>query len=432
MTPRTTRSFLPYAARTLLALLLLAGSACPATVVAIVKGKDVDKMVAEAIDLLGGIKQFVKDGQKVVIKPNVVHQPAVTGGPWERRNPQIRPEFTTDVRIVRALAQEMLKAARCTVTVAEGTPEDLSRLYEFLGYTRMAKDLGIQLVDVDRAERTTVRVDGLAYKEYSLPVVTQTCDVLVNAPAMKTHQLGGVTLGMKNFFGLLPMPKSRFHAKVHAVLCDLTLARKPDLVVIDGLVAMEGQGPLQGTPVVMDLIIAGRDVVAVDAVATAVMGFDPRRVQCLRLAGEANIGESDLQKITVKGVPIHQVRRQFQHAWWEAEASIPKTHARVGKLLEIAERAYKDHGDERHRHESIVATFPADQLKVDSARYPTRRSRGFRARVPCRGDTIFFHIPYKVLFEENGRAAVDEVEAWVHRNLGEDIEVRKNPSGLGD
>jgi len=410
-------------AATAAVLALLTARAWAGATVAIVKGKDVDKMVAEAVDLLGGMKQFVKDGQRVVLKPNLVHQPNLPTRWHTPRDKSIRPAFTTDIRIVRALSQQMLQAAKCKLTLAEGTPNEATRMFEFLGYTQLAKELGINLVDLDQSERMTVKVDGLARKEYSLPAVTQTCDVLVDIAVMKTHHLTGVTLGMKNLFGLTPMPKRQFHAKINEVLCDLCLARKPDLVLVDGLVAMEGQGPLDGTTVQMDLLVAGRDIVAVDAVCTAIMGFDPDRVKHLKLASGKGIGESDLKKITVKGVPIEEVRRPFKHARWEAQVSVRKTDALVGKLVQLADRVYK-HDDS----EEIYLSFPAERLKVDKEKHPDRESHGFSVHVPLRGDRILFNVPYRVLFGEEGQAAADEVGVWIQQNLGRDIEMAKTPS----
>lgn len=408
----------------LLAVVALAAIARAGTTVAIVKGKDVDKMVAEAVGLLGGMKQFVRDGQKVVIKPNLVHQPAMPGREQRVGDNKVRPGFTTDVRIVKALAQQMLQAAKCNVTVAEGTPNSATRMFDFLGYTSMAKQLSVELVDVDRSERLAVKVDGLARKEYSLPAVTQTADVLVDVAVMKTHQLTGVTLGMKNLFGLLPEPRRVFHANVDAVLCDLLRARKPDLVLVDALVAMEGQGPLDGTPVPMDLLVAGRDTVAVDAVCTAIMGFDPKAVRCLALAAEKGIGEAALDKITVKGVPIEEVRRPFKHACWEAEVRVEKTDARVGKLAQLADRVHK-YQDEYTN--ALFLSFSPGHLKVDKAKYPGREPQGFRVEVPVAGDKIAFIVPFRVLFLEEGQAAVDEVGGWIEDRLGKGIPTAKVP-----
>ena len=387
------------------------------TTVAIVKGKDVDRMVAEAIELLGGMKQFVRDGQKVVIKPNLVYQPALAGPKESRGKGPIQEEHTTDVRIVKALASQMLATAKCKIAVAEGSPYVLSELYDFLGYTAAAKELGIELVDTDKAERMTVKLDGGAREEYSLPVVTQTADVLVDVAAMKTHHLTGVTLGMKNLFGLVPMPKMAFHDPLSQVLCDLSLARKPDLVIIDGLVAMEGQGPLWGRPVEMDLLIAGTDIVAVDAVTAAVMGIEPERVKHLRLAHERGLGEIDLAKIEVKGLPIKAVRRGFEQPVADAEVRIARTDALVGKLVEMADQVSRD-----WRAADLVLTFRGG-LKPDRKRHPSRWGRGFRVRVPPQGDEIVFCVPYRLLYEEEIPAAAGEAVQWIEDNLGKDARV---------
>jgi len=412
MTSRQRTSPIAWVLLAVAALLHPMGCAWRRPTVAIVKGKDVDTMVAEAIGLLGGMEQFVQDGQKVVIKPNLVHQPSRWRYEQTGKGKEVREEFTTDIRIVESLARRIREAARCTITIAEGTPDKATTLFKFLGYDTMAGRLGIDLVDVDEGERTAVAVDGLARKEYSLPVVTQTSDVLIDVPAMKTHHRTGVTLGMKNLFGLLPMPKEEFHGQLDEVICDLSLARKPDLVIVDGLVAMEGQGPLYGSPVAMDILVAGRDVVAVDAVCTAIMGFEPRRVRHLKLAHEKGLGEIDLRKIRIKGLRIEDVRRPFEHAMADAEVRLEKTDAMVGKLAEMAQGV-----ERKWAGADLVLTF-REGLKVDRARYPDRQAHGFRVHVPRRGNEIVFYVPYKVLYDENRQAAVDEMSQWIEENLG--------------
>ena len=324
--------------------------------VAIVRGQEVGQMVAEAMELLGGPGRFVKDGQKVTLKPNCVYQPEVRPE-WQPSQPtRIRPAFTTHVELVEALVQQLQKAAKCSVTMAEGTPESASRMFDYLGYREMAKRNGVQLVDVDESPRQAVSlVDGLASGTYDLPAATQNCDVFMDLPVLKNHHVCGVSAGMKSLFGLLRPPKQDFHKKLNGVLCDLVKATHPALTLVDALYGMEGQGPLEGRPVKMDLVVAGTDIVAVDVVRTALMGFDPLAVE------------------------------------WED---------RDGQSLR----------------------FAPELLRVNSARYPQRKSFGFTAWYRPGEKVIMLEAQYEVLIHVNRKAAEEELRQWVQTNLGEDIE----------
>ncbi len=112
-------------------------------------------------------------------------------------------------------------------------------------------------------------------------------------------------------FGVLPDKfKGKFHRRgMHRVIADINATVRPALTVIDGFVAMEGRGPVHGRPVLMETIIAGVDVVATDATACRVMGFDPRRVDHIRMAYERGLGE--IEEITVLGDGVEAVNREF-------------------------------------------------------------------------------------------------------------------------
>jgi len=135
---------------------------------------------------------------------------------------------------------------------------------------------------------------------------------IVDAAKLKTRDQVGVTLGMKNVFGLLP-EKSKFmyhFRSIQKVIVDVNSVIKPDLTVIGGFVAMGGLGPVHGNPVKMDLIMAGRDPVATDAVAAKIMGFDPHSIYRIKKAAEKGIGE--MEGIEVLGEAIEGVKRQFE------------------------------------------------------------------------------------------------------------------------
>ena len=141
-------------------------------------------------------------------------------------------------------------------------------------------------------------------------IVTESA--IISAAKMKTHSETGVTLGLKNMFGILPQKfKGRFHMKgMHKVITDINSVVKPAFTVIDGFIGMEGRGPVNGTPIKMDTIIAGEDPVATDAVGATVMGFNPEDIGHLKMSHEKGIGS--LSDYTVVGDGVNAVKRNFR------------------------------------------------------------------------------------------------------------------------
>jgi uncharacterized protein (DUF362 family) len=159
-----------------------------------------------------------------------------------------------------------------------------------------------------------VKIDipnGEALESIKVPrIVTQSA--IISAAKLKTHMSTKVTLGMKNMFGLLPDKfKGKYHARgINKVIVDINTVLKPALTVIDGFVGMEGRGPSGGTPVKMDLIIAGKDVVATDATASRIMGFEPMEIPHIRKAFEKGLGNVD--DIEILGSKLDEVTRAFK------------------------------------------------------------------------------------------------------------------------
>ena len=132
-------------------------------------------------------------------------------------------------------------------------------------------------------------------------------------PVMKTHDQTDTTLAMKNLKGLVTdADKRRIHQLgVFEGVCDLVSLFRPAFALVDGIIAQEGLGPVYGLPVEMGLVLAGRQVLATDAVASAVMGFDPTEIILLRTAQERGLGTLSLKEIAVVGESIEAVRRRF-------------------------------------------------------------------------------------------------------------------------
>lgn len=137
---------------------------------------------------------------------------------------------------------------------------------------------------------------------------------IISAAKMKTHGDTQVTLGLKNMFGLLiDKPKSRYHSLgISKVIVDINSVLRPDLTIIDGFVAMEGSGPVSGRPVKMDLVIAGKDVVAADAITSRIMGFDPMEIYHIRRVAEMGLGQID--NIELIGEDLDKVAHKFERS----------------------------------------------------------------------------------------------------------------------
>jgi hypothetical protein len=290
-------------------------------------------------------------------------------------------------------------------------------MYGFLGYREAAERRGMRLFNVDEGDRRTVRLDGHGRAEYRLPAVTQDATVVVNLPAMKTHTLTGVTLGMKNAFGILPMPKADFHDRLPEVLGDLVRIRKPDLTIVDGLVAMEGDGPLWGSPMPMGVLVAGRDMLAVDAVCTALMGFEAARVDALRLAAARGLGEIDLRRINIVGTPVAAARRAFRPPttagpWVEIAGS-------DATLARLRERA--DENREARPPGTAVLVFERRRLGDTPSLAADRTLRGFTAFVRPGAERVRVSLRYDMMAERGDSGpARDALVRWLGETLGAD------------
>ena len=164
----------------------------------------------------------------------------------------------------------------------------------------MARRFGLRLLDFNQEKAVLLkRADALQLKEFHLPAIARDA-FIISMPVLKDHSFTVTTIAMKNMFGLAPSPfyagswnKSKLHTpSTHRSVVDICLYKKPDLCVVDAVVALAGMH-LSGTPKKLGLILAGFDPVAVDAAGSRLMGHDPRQIEYLSLANGVlgNIGE---------------------------------------------------------------------------------------------------------------------------------------------
>lgn len=246
-----------------------------------VRYQDYQTSVTEALEKLS-LGSVLARQRRIVIKPNLV-----TPEP---------PPVTTDVACVEAVARYCLERSRAEVIVAEGAGgTDTGRCFEALGYTEMARRLGIRLVDLDREEYTwKSNVRAVLYDPFPLPFLLQG-GFVISVPVLKEHTWTTVTLSLKNMIGICPagqfggylnFRKSRVHqTDVHRAILDINLYRPVNLALIDGAVGLRGSH-LQGTPAdpPVGLIIAGLDPVAVDAAGARTLGHHWQDIAHLRQA----------------------------------------------------------------------------------------------------------------------------------------------------
>jgi uncharacterized protein (DUF362 family) len=269
--------------------------------VAVTKGERGHEPVFKALDLIN-YKSALADWDKVLIKVNFI-----TDKMWDTG-------ATTDPVVVEAIIQKLKELpVKVYVVESDATMTSADRAFEKTGMKDMCKRNGVECLNLRYVEdKVELAVPaGEVLKSITVPrIVTESA--VISAAKLKTHVNTGVTLGMKNMFGLLPEKfKGKYHLKgISKVVVDINTVLKPALTVIDGFVGMEGSGPVDGTPVKMNLIIAGTDTVATDATACRVMGIDPHEIKHIRGAYEKGLGNID--DVQVIGEKLDAVTRPFK------------------------------------------------------------------------------------------------------------------------
>jgi len=224
---------------------------------------------------------------------------------------QSRTDVGTHPEVVRAVIHDLRAHGIEDITVGEGPAgDDAFRAFRECGYVRMCEEEGVRLVDLDSDEIVEVSIpEARSLHRVGLPKSVLACDGLVDVAWMRTHTYTWISLCMKNLMGVVRPDKGIIHRPFSERITDLTLCVKPIFSVIDATTAFdEGR---ERSVLTMDLTIAGCDIVAVDAVGTAVMGFDPLRIEHIRCAQERGLGIADLSRINLVGLSMDEVRHPF-------------------------------------------------------------------------------------------------------------------------
>jgi len=250
------------------------------------RNKSPRELTREAIEGLGGIGEFVTAANRVLIKPNICGGNSVRKGTY------------TSVEIVDELVKMIRdEGAHPVVADADMIWTKFEPIAKAEGWTDWAERENVRLINLSDTKKYLFDF-GVGSKIIETPVSRELveADVIISVPVMKTHLLTSVTIGMKNMYGTFTEEnKAKYHRYgIEDVVYEVNRAFRPNLTIIDGTIGGEGYGPLSCDPVGFETIVASNDVVAADAVACRLMGYDPFEIDHIKKAHETGLGNANI------------------------------------------------------------------------------------------------------------------------------------------
>jgi uncharacterized protein (DUF362 family) len=272
--------------------------------VAIAKGaKDPVETTVKALETLGSDMDSVLSGKKpVLIKPNYLNSKHPSTG------------VTTDSRVIEGIVKFLRERKVEDIVIGEGSGfADTFKAFKVAGVDAVAERWGVSLLDLNKDEFVEVYPSNpLSLKKVRV-AKTALESTIISVPKLKPHRIATVTLSLKNMMGALASKGTMHMGSLSENIVDLASILKPSVSVIDGIIAGEGHEN-SGNPIEMNLVIAGIDPVAVDAVGASVMCISPKDVKHLVLAEKKGLGTCNLEQITILGEPIEKVAKNFKRS----------------------------------------------------------------------------------------------------------------------
>lgn len=262
-----------------------------------IKGGEPDLMFRQAIQSFGGMQNFVKPNQTVVVKPNIG---------WDAV-----PEraANTNPKLISEITKECLNAGAKEVYVFDHTCDEWTRCYSNSGIKSAAEEAGAKVVpgNSERYYHEVEILGGESLKSAKVHELILESDVFIDVPVIKHHGGAQVSLGMKNLMGIV-WDRGYWHRNgLHQCIADFISFKKPDLTVIDGYNVMKRNGP-RGVSVddvvTMKTQILCKDIVAGDAAATKIFGSDPNNIGHIKTAHEMGLGTMDLTSLSINRIKV--------------------------------------------------------------------------------------------------------------------------------
>jgi len=259
------------------------------------------KKINDGIEMIGGWDKFVKPKDKVLLKVNLI-------GPKSSESAAV-----THSEFVRAVVR-ILKEMGCTVWIGDSSGGAIAGIaptaqsFHTAGYEKVAKEEGAVIKNFDREGVVEVVPESNSHEKMYIAKPMFDADVVINLPKFKTHSAGIYTGAVKNVFGCIPgLRKAKYHKMAPSpidfgnIIADIHKSIKLDLHIIDGVTAMQGEGPTAGEVYKANKIIISTDPVALDTVAVHMLSMEIQDVPILLTAAKRNLGESNLENINIDG-----------------------------------------------------------------------------------------------------------------------------------
>ena len=286
--------------------------------VSLVKGNDRREIIFQALkNIQDDVLASIGNKKRILVKPNFVST--------------TRPLAASHADEIRAILDFLKPRFKGEIIVGESAPSKNGTFegYQSFGYLPLEKEYGIKLVDLNKEPWVYRYVFGKESRPIPIRIISTVLDrdtYIISAAKMKTHDRAVTTLSLKNILIGAPLNDGKKNDKglthldynftpketLHFNMFHLAQEIWPDLSIIDGFEAMEGNGPIGGTPVDAKVALASLDSLALDTLTTKIMGFDTSKIPYLTAMAEAGMGQGDLTKVQVLGTPVDQCQFKFK------------------------------------------------------------------------------------------------------------------------
>lgn len=264
---------------------------------AVIMGGEPDAMFEKGIAEFGGMKNYVKAGQMVVVKPNMAFD----------RTPEMGAN--TNPILVGRIVKECFNAGAKEVFVFDNTLDNWQRAYATSGIEKAAKDAGATVITGNsQGNYKDVTIPrGKSLKAAKVHEKILECDVFINVPVLKHHGGAQMSLGMKNLMGIVWDRRYWHSNNLHQCVADMVTYRKPDLNIVDCYRVMKRNGPrgVSASDISLEKAqIISTDIVAADAAATMIFGVEPVSIGYIRIANDMGLGVMDVSKLNIKRIRV--------------------------------------------------------------------------------------------------------------------------------